>query len=77
MTASIRKDGTISFGSSSGLLSVESITRIALGVLKETQEANDRWDAQERIRQLRSSCGVPNEPMTIRIGLPKDFTCQS
>lgn len=76
MSATIRKDGTISFGNSTELLSIDQITREATKLFMESharvQKISDDSLARDRVAELRKSCGAEPEyeRMTIRVGIP-------
>lgn len=63
--ATINKDGTINFSGSKGLLSIEQITRQATKMFIEMQKRRDIWDTQNRVSELRKSCGA--EPQYVKI----------
>lgn len=73
MTATLRKDGTIDFHRSSGLLSIESITRQAARLFveshKRVMETEKAWRTQETVNALRKSCGIEPERTTIRFSI--------
>lgn len=78
MSATIRKDGSIDFHQSTGLLSIESITREAARVFieshKKVAQIQENLAARDRVAELRKSCGAePHyERMTIRIGISEE-----
>jgi len=66
--ATINRDGTINFGNSKGLLSISEINRKAMEFFVKMQESQDIWDRQERISELRKSCGAEPQYTKIKIG---------
>jgi hypothetical protein len=66
MAATLKADGTIVFRDGKSLLSIEDITRSAFELLKTSQERQVQFEQRSRIAQLRQSCGVKAEPLTIK-----------
>jgi hypothetical protein len=76
--ATINKDGTFDFSpTSSGLHSIESITREALRMFVKSHEKvmkiEKDFEDQRRLGELRKSCGVEPEMMRIKIKLPERY----
>jgi hypothetical protein len=73
VTASVRKDGVIDFKAHSCLLSIDTITRAAVDMFVRDTEKSLRiqreWAARNRVAELRKSCGVEPERMTIRFNI--------
>lgn len=54
--------------SDNSLLTVKTITKMAFDMLSRTQDARSRWEQNERVYELRKSCGASNPPMRIVMG---------
>jgi hypothetical protein len=67
MAATIQSDGTIRFRDNGNrLLSTEEITRGAIGLLQSSKDRHEQFEQWSRVAQLRRSCGIEPEPITIK-----------
>jgi hypothetical protein len=75
MSGLLDADGKPINPASRGLFDVGGIARMAASVLVELQNRASRFDEMTRLSELRRSCGVEPEPLTIRVGikLPRDY----
>jgi hypothetical protein len=67
MAVTLKADGTINFNDKGDcLLSVEDITREAFDMFKYANERRIQFEQSVKVAELRRSCGVKAEPITIK-----------